>query len=413
MHKLLQGVRVIDLSTIVLGPYATRFLADFGAEVIKIEAPGGDLFRSVRPGRSGTMGAGFISCNRNKRSLGLDLSRPEGQAVLHRLVAGADAVVHNMRPASARRIGADYERLKAIRPDLVYAFSTGFGQDGPKAGEPAYDDTIQAASGLADLNAGPDGRPRYVPTIVGDKVGGLHLAVAVLAGLTARARTGQGACIEAPMLETVTSFLMLEQLGGRAFDPPLGGCGYERLSSPNRRPHQTRDGYIAIIPYNTAHWRAFMELAGRDDLADAPLVNDPVVRSAGIDALYAVIAETTPRYTTAEWLALLGARDIPCAPVNKLDDLFDDPHLKAVGLFQPQEHPSEGRLVNVRSPFVVAGETPAPDRPTPEPGQDGEAVLRDCGWSDAEIAALESSGALWTVPSAGDGAADAAAAAGP
>ena len=406
MHQLLKGIRVLDLTTIVLGPYATRFLGDFGAEVIKVEAPGGDLFRSVRPGRSDAMGAGFINCNRNKRSIGLDLTRPTGKAVLARLVARSDVVVHNMRASSARRIGVDYETLSAIKPDLVYAYACGFGQDGPNADEPAYDDTIQASSGVAALNAGPDGRPRYLQTIIGDKVAGLHLAVAILAGLASQARTGQGAkkgvCIEAPMMETLTSFLMVEQLGGRTFDPPMGGCGYERLSSPNRKPHQTADGFVSIVPYNTAHWRAFMETAGRPDLIESEAVNNPLARSAAIDSLYAVIGEATPQFTTEEWLQRLRARDIPCARVNRLDDLFEDPHLAAVGMFEQTSHPTQGDLTNVRSPFVVAGEARSLDRPAPTPGADSEAVLGELGWTPQEIVALTASGDVWTSPEAAE-----------
>lgn len=395
MHHLLSGVRVIDLSTIVLGPYATRFLGDFGADVVKVEAPGGDLFRSARPGRSDAMGAGFLNCNRNKRSIGLDLATPVGRSVLERLVASADVVVHNMRPASARRIGIDYDSLRKVRPDIVYAYACGFGQDGPHADEPAYDDTIQAASGLAALNAGADGRPRYLPSIVSDKVAGLHLAIAILAGLMSRTRTGQGMCIETPMLEVMASFLMVEQLGGRTFEPPLGGCGYDRLRSPNRRPYETCDGFVSIVPYNAAHWRAFMQIAGKLDLVESALVNDPVARSAGIDGLYAVIAEAAPRWTTEAWLARLRERDIPCARVNGLDDLLDDPHLTAVSLFEPMEHPTEGMLCSVRSPFVVGGEVRSPDRPCPEAGGDSAAILAESGYDPAQVAELMSSRAVW------------------
>ena len=259
MLPLLQGIRVLDFTTIVLGPYATQTLGDLGADVIKIEPLQGDLFRTVRPGRSRSMGAGFMGFNRNKRSLAIDLKRPQSRAVLARLVSGADAVVHNMRPKAAEPLGLDYEQLSRIKPDLVYAFAAGYDQGGPNANEPAYDDIVQAAAGVAALNANAQGEPRYLATILCDKVGGLHLAIAVATGLAHRARTGKGCCIEAPMFESTVAFLMSEQLGGETFVPALGSTGYDRLAAPNRKPYRTQDGFMAILPYNGTHWTAFFE----------------------------------------------------------------------------------------------------------------------------------------------------------
>ena len=385
MLPLLQGTRILDFTTIVLGPYATQTLGDLGADVIKVEPLQGDLYRSVRPGRSRDMGAGFINVNRNKRSLAIDLKRAESRVVLDRLVRNADAVVHNMRPRSAAQLGIDYARLAAINPGLVYAFSAGFGQEGPNADEPAYDDVIQAAAGVAALNANEHGEPRYLKTVLCDKVGGLHLAIAVASALAHRAQTGQGCCIEAPMFESTVAFLMTEQLGGATFEPPLGPTGYDRLLAPNRRPFRTRDGYMAILPYTTTHWTAFFELIGRPALAHSPQVQDPVVRSRDIDALYAVIVEVAPTRTCAEWLADLRQRDIPCAKVNAVADLLQDEHLRATGFFRAYDHPTEGRLRDARSPFRLQGIPEQADRPASRTGADGREILASIGYSAVEI----------------------------
>jgi crotonobetainyl-CoA:carnitine CoA-transferase CaiB-like acyl-CoA transferase len=394
MLPLLSGIRILDFTTIVLGPYATRTLGDLGADVIKIEPPQGDLFRTVRPGRSRAMGAGYLGFNRNKRSLALDLKQPAAREVLDRLVRGADVVVHNMRPKAAATLGLEYARLATLRPGLVYAFAAGYDQRGPNAAEPAYDDIIQAASGVASLNANERGEPRYLSTILCDKVGGLHLAIAVAAAIARRARTGEGCCIEAPMFESAVSFLMSEQLGGATFEPPLGPTGYDRLAAPHRRPYRTRDGYVAILPYNTTHWAAFFELIGRPGQAHSPQVQDPVLRSQSVDALYAMIAEAAPSRSSEEWLRELRARDIPCARVNSIGELLDDPHLRATQFFREYDHPTEGRLRDARSPFRLYDEPECDDRPAPCIGAQGREILAECGYDDAAIARLAEAGVV-------------------
>ncbi len=388
MLGLLKGIKIVDLTTVVLGPYATKMLGDLGADVIKVESLAGDVFRAVRPGRSTAMGAGFLNANRNKRSVALDLRDPAALAALHAIVATADVVVHNMRPKSAQRLGVAFEQLREINPSIVYCYAAGFGQDGPFADEPAYDDTIQAASGIAWMNQNAAGEPRFLPTIVADKVGGLHLAISVLAGLASRSREGGAVCIEAPMFESLVSFLMLEQLAGQSFAPPLGGLGYDRILSPHRKPFRTADGFISIIPYNAAHWIAFLRLIGREDLTDDPRVTDGATRSRSIDTLYALIDEATPSRPTDEWIDLLRERDIPCARVNRLEELFDHPHLRAVEMFHREEHPTQGELTATRSPFRVVGEALYPDRPAPELGQDSRDVFGEAGLAEAEIDAL-------------------------
>jgi crotonobetainyl-CoA:carnitine CoA-transferase CaiB-like acyl-CoA transferase len=385
MYELLKGVRVIDLTTTYLGPYATQFLGDMGADVIKVESLDGDVGRSPRPSRSDGMGAGFLNTNRNKRSIAIDLRAPEGRDVVLALLGGADALVHNMRSAAAAKLGLAYEDAKRANARIVYCYSPGFGQNGPYAAEPAYDDIIQAMSGLAQLNADSTGAPRFLPSIVADKVVGLHLAFAVVTGLVHRLKTGEGCAIEAPMFESMVAFLLVEHLAGRSFVPPLGPPGYERMLAKNRRPYKTRDGYIAIMPYTTQQWARFLECVGRGDLLAADWVKDPVQRSANVDALYQMIADAAPGHSTAEWLVLLNERDIPCGPVNSLEALFEEPHLKDAGLFEDFVHPAEGQMLGIRSPFRVADLPRQPDRPAPRLGEGSESILQEAGFRPETI----------------------------
>jgi len=392
MYELLNGTRIIDLTTTYLGPYATQWLGDMGADVIKVEALTGDVGRSPLPSRSPDMGAGFINSNRNKRSIAIDLKQPRGREVVLRLARNADALVHNMRPKAVEKLGLGYDALKAINPKLAYCFSAGFGQDGPYADEPAYDDIVQAMCGLASLNADSSGAPRFLPTIAADKIIGLHLAFAVASALAHRYRSGEGAMIEVPMFESMIAFLMVEHLAGRSFVPPLGDAGYDRLLAPNRRPYRTRDGYVAIMPYTTLQWTRFLECVGRDDLLAQDWIKDPVRRSANVNALYGVIADAALEKTTAEWLALMEERDVPCGPVNHIGDLFDEPQLKAVQLFEHVDHPSEGAMLRVRSPFRITGVDRHPDRPAPELGDSGAAILAEAGYTPSEAESLFAQG---------------------
>jgi crotonobetainyl-CoA:carnitine CoA-transferase CaiB-like acyl-CoA transferase len=385
MYELLNGVRIVDLTTTYLGPYATQFLGDMGAEVIKVESLQGDVGRFPGPGRAPDMGAGFLNTNRNKRSIAIDLRAPEGRDIVLKLVSGADALVHNMRPVAAAKLGLGYENAKRANAAIVYCYSPGFGQNGPYAAEPAYDDIIQAMSGLAALNADSTGAPRFVPSIVADKVVGLHLAFAVATGLVHRLKTGEGCAIEAPMFESMVAFLLVEHLAGQSFVPPSGPSGYERMLAKNRRPYKTRDGYIAIMPYTTQQWTRFLECIGRAELLTADWVQDPVKRSTHVDALYQLIVDAASARTTAEWLALLNARDIPCGPVNGLDSLFEEPHLKQAGLFERVDHPSQGKLRLVRSPFRVNDLPKKPDRLAPELGEGSESILSEAGFGSEAI----------------------------
>jgi crotonobetainyl-CoA:carnitine CoA-transferase CaiB-like acyl-CoA transferase len=388
MLELLKDIRIVDLTTTFLGPYATQLLGDMGADVIKVEPLAGDVGRSPRPGRSSEMGAGFLNSNRNKRSLAVDLKAAEGREIVLRISARADVLVHNMRPRAAKRLGLSYDAVKKVNPAIVYCFAPGFGQDGPYTDGPAYDDIIQAMSGLAHLNKDASGAPRFFPSIVADKVVGLHLAFAVASGLVRRLKTGEGCAIEAPMLESMVAFLLVEHLAARTFSPAMGRAGYERLLAKNRRPFKTKDGYIAIMPYTTEQWTRFIEGIGRAELLELDWVKDPVKRSANVDALYQIIADAAPAKSTAEWLAFLAEQDIPCGRVNTLDELFDESHLAAVGLFEEYLHPTEGTLTRVRSPFRATGVDETPDLAPPRVGADGLAILAIAGYSPDEIARL-------------------------
>lgn len=345
MSGPLQGIRVIDMTSVAMGPYATQILGDMGAEVIKVEAPEGDVFRTSAPAASPGMGPAYLNLNRNKRSITLDAKRPEGRQKLLQLIDGADVFVSNIRPAALKRLGLDADALCERNPRLIHCSAVGFGQDGPYAGKPAFDDIIQALSGLADLQGRNSGAPAYVNTIVADKVAGLALASAIPMALYERERSGLGQSIEVPMFETLVAFALVEHLSGHTFVPPLGPMGYSRVLSPQRRPYRTRDGFVALLPYTDAQWRRFFTLSGRHDLADDPRYVDAASRARHFDALYQDLADIVAEHDTGHWLSVLADADIPHSRVNTLEELFDDPHLKHTGFFQQMGHASEGRLM--------------------------------------------------------------------
>ena len=401
----LSGIRVVDLTSVVFGPYATQTLGDMGADVIKVEAPEGDVLRGVTPTRTDGMGVVFMNINRNKRSVVLDLKQTAHRAALDRIVATADVFIHSIRPKAAERLGITYERLKTVNERLIHCTAVGFASDGPYADAPAYDDIIQGLSGTADLNRrqraavdevrpGEGGAiaPTFVPGAVADKTAGLIVAQGILAALFHRERTGEGQAIEIPMFEAMTSFTLLEHLYGAVHQPDGAPFGYNRSLAPDRRPFPTRDGYIVMMPFTTRHWRSFFAAIGRDDLVEAPLVNDPNVRSPRIAELYALIAAATPSRTTAEWLEAMRVADVPAMPVNRLEDLTSDPHLAATGFFVDSDHPTEGR-VRTTAPPIRFSATPASAtrRPVPKLGADTREVLGEAGLSEAEIDAIEGS----------------------
>src|SRR5271170_6945093 len=381
----LAGIKVIDLTTVVLGPLATQILGDLGAEVIKIEAPEGDIMRYAGPARHREMGHVFLNLNRNKRSLCLDLKRSEAADVLQALVLQSDVFMHNMRPQAVARLGFAYERLRGVNPRLVYCSAHGYGQVGPLADRPAFDDIIQGAAGFVALEQATGGEARFVPTLVGDKTVGLTMVYAVMAALLQRERTGEGQAVEVPMLETMTAFVMAEHMGGLTFDPPMGPPGYSRMLAPDRRPHRTADGHICILPYSDRHWQDFFRIAGRSELADDPRLSDAQTRSRHVAELYALIAECVGCQTTAYWLAKLKAADIPCGPVNPLAELPDDEQLAAVDFFPLTDHPSEGRIRIVRPPVRFGEADCALRHPAPLLGQHSREILREAGLGEAEV----------------------------
>ncbi len=384
----LAGVRVLDLTSVVLGPLATQILGDYGADVIKIETLEGDLMRangvSLHPGMSSV----FLAINRNKRSIALDLKTSDGAAVLRRLTAGADVFVHNMRVAAIEKLGFGYAAVAALRPDVVYCVATGFDQSGPDRNKPAFDDIIQAACGLAGLNGLQSGKPDYAPTLVADKTTGMALVNAVLAALFHRERSGEGQYVEVPMYETMVAFMLAEHLGGLTFDPAPLGAGYARLLGGGRKPAPTRDGYIGILPYTADHWSAFFRSAGRNDLAERYGIADKQARNRHIADMYRDMAEITQQRTTAEWVELCTQLDIPVTPILALDELPHNPQLQASGLFRTAVHPSEGAMRFV-APATKFSATPAGVRmQAPQLGGNSAEILAEAGYAKEEIADL-------------------------
>jgi len=372
----LQGVRVLDLTTVVMGPSATQMLGDLGADVVKVESAGGDSMRWIGPWRHPGMGPLFLQANRNKRSIVLDLKTPEGKAAAMALAAKADVLVSNVRPAGLKRLGLDYEGVSAGNPSIIYCAAVGYGSGGPDSGRAVYDDLMQAASGISGLFRAVDGAPRYAPVNLCDRVVGLYTANAVMAALFHRARTGQGQEIEVPMFETMASFVLADHIGGHAFSPPEGEMGYKRLLSRTRGPYRTLDGDISVVVYTDKHWRAFTSLVGCPDLIDTDArFASQQSRTLNAEAAGSFLAGYLAQRSNADWLEALRGIDIPACPVNGIEDLMADPHLCAVGLFEQIEHPTEGTLTTTRFP-VRFSETPADTRRlAPNLGEHTEEVL--------------------------------------
>jgi crotonobetainyl-CoA:carnitine CoA-transferase CaiB-like acyl-CoA transferase len=389
----LAGVRILELTSVVLGPWACQMLADMGAEVIKVEPPRGDSNRTLGAHRNPGMSALYLTCNRNKRSIVLDLKQPAAREVILKLVRDVDVVIHNNRPQVMTKLGIDYPVLKAINPRIIYCGTYGYSKDGPYGDRGALDDSIQAVSGIAMLNEMVLGEPRYLPTVVCDKTTAMQVVSAVTAALFHRERSGQGQEIEVPMFETMVYYTMAEHLWGMTFEPPIGGPGYTRLMSHHRKPYKTLDGYIAILPYLDAHWEQFCKLSGRTELLDDPRFKTLSKRVTNIDDTYQETAKTMATRTTGEWLAIFAGSSVPTNAVNTLEGLKDDPHLKAVGFWQEVDHPTEGRLRMTKFPVNFSATPADVRRLQPRLGEHTAEVLGEAGYDAAAIDSLLKTGA--------------------
>lgn len=375
----LAGIRVLDLTQFVLGPFATQNLGDLGAEIIKIEEPGGDRQRkgTGKTAPDNEMGPLFIEINRNKKSVVIDLKTEDGRATLEELVKTADVFIHNMRPDSIGRLGFDYERVAAIKPDIVYVVAMGFGSDGPYAGLQAFDDLIQAASGACDMLTYYDGNPalRPMPSIIADKTCGLYAVIATQAALLHRARTGEGQYVEVPMLETFTGYILAEHLNGHAYVPSRGKYGHPTTITPHRRPYKTKDGYICILPASQDASNRFLEMAGIHDIYNSPEYLAAKDGKERVDIYYGFMNRAAMSKTTAEWMALCAEAKIPAMRANKLEEVFEDPHFKATGFFEERELPGAGRYRSMKPGLKFSKSPCAVTRDPPRIGQDTEAVL--------------------------------------
>ncbi|MCD0501758.1 CaiB/BaiF CoA transferase family protein [Bordetella petrii] len=391
----LAGIKVIDMTSVLMGPFASQALADMGADVIKLEAPAGDLVRQIGPARHPGMGPVYLNANRNKRSIVLNLKTPQGLAALQQLLADADVLMYNVRPQAMERLGLGYDAVAAINPRIVYAGLFGFGQDGPYAARPAYDDLIQGAATLSHWIAQASGGiPRYVPTAMADRVVGLTGVNGILAALLARGRTGRGDRVDIPMFETMAAFVLGDHLGGQTFEPPLDGGGYARQLSPHRRPYQTRDGYVCALVYTDKQWQGFLREIGREALMqEDERFADYGARSRNIDYVYEALARIFLERDTAEWMSLLERADVPFMPMHDLQSIMADPHLQATGFFVDQEHPTEGPIRGMRHPVTWRNHpAPAAGRPAPQLGQHTREVLAGLGYTPAAIDAMLAAG---------------------
>jgi len=395
MQGPLAGVRVLDLTSVVLGPLATQILGDYGADVIKVEGPEGDHARArgvtLHPG----MASIYLAINRNKRSLAIDLKTEPGKEILRRLIPTVDVVVHNMRVQAIDKLGFGYEDVAALNPGIVYCAATGFDQSGPDRSKPAFDDIIQAACGLVALNSVGREQPDYSPTLIADKTAGLAVVNSVLAALYHRERTGCGQYLEVPMFETLVSFMLTEHLAGQTFAGAGLPGGYTRLLTGGRKPLRTKDGYVAILPYTATHWRKFFESAERGDLADEYCVDNRQARSENIPSMYRAMAQIASERTTAELMDICAKMDIPATLIYGIDDLMAHPQLKAVSLFQTMEHPDVGtiRYVNPATKFAA---TPASVRlPAPSLGQHTLELLGEAGYTEEQRALFLENGIVF------------------
>ncbi|MBK1780680.1 CoA transferase [Advenella sp. WQ 585] len=385
----LSGIRVIDLSSVVMGPFATQMLADLGADVIKVEPPCGDNMRKVGPMVNDDMGALYLHLNRNKRSIVLDLKTEQGRQACLALAKTADVFLYNVRPQAMARLGLSYEDVSAVNPAIVYAGAYGFGMDGPYGGKPAYDDLIQGMTGIPVLyekNSGDE--PRYAPLTLADRTIGLQAAIACLAGVIQSRASGKGQSIEIPMFEGMSQFVLGDHLGGKTFVPEKGEMGYARLLATHRKPYKTANGHISVLIYNDKHWKNFLLLIGREDLVEGSIFSSHSVRADNIAEVYSFVAQILAEKNSEYWLDCFARADIPAAPLYSVEDLMEDPHIKAVNQVVEMDHPTEGRI---RTPGTLGKYSATPlkiYRHAPNLGEHTEEILQETDLDQSMIDSL-------------------------
>ena len=389
----LKGIRILDLTSVVMGPYATQTLGDLGADVIKVEPPNGDALRGVGPMKNAGMGHLALHLNRNKRSVVLDLKQPEGLAVCLELAKRSDALIYNVRPQAMARLGLGYEALKNVNPKIVYVGAFGYGEAGAYAGKPAYDDLIQGAAAIPSLFAEHSGGvPRYAPVTIADRSVGLQAAIALLSGVLNAQKTGVGQAIEVTMFESLSQFVLGDHLGGESFIPAIGPSGYARLLTEERRPYATSDGYVCALIYNDKHWQSFFNLIGRQEMANDPRFANHTARAANIGMVYGFVSDTIAPKSTDYWLEAFEQADIPVTRLNTVQSLINDEHLRQVGFFQEYEHPTEGRM-RLMMPVGRYSATPPVIRSLPpRVGEHSAEILAELGYDQAAFAALTAKG---------------------
>jgi crotonobetainyl-CoA:carnitine CoA-transferase CaiB-like acyl-CoA transferase len=395
MSGPLTGIKVVDLTSVLMGPYCTLMLGDLGAEVIKVESFQGDSTRYLGPSRSAGMSGPFLYIGRNKKSIVLDLKSKEGRDVVLQLAKEADVFIHSMRPQAIDKLDLSYEQVAAVNNRIIYCGAYGFQKDGPYGNKPAYDDIIQGASGLAAAQGKMAGTPQYMASAIADKTSGLMASNAIMAALYSRERTGEGQNIEVPMFESMVAYTLVEHMYGMTFDPPLGESLYPRVTSTFRKPYRTLDGYISVLIYNDKQWSNFFTMSGRPELKEDVRFCNIHSRTENIDELYHMIDDIMAMKTSQEWIAILGQADIPAMPLYWPEDLLSDPHLQQTGFFKKVDHPTEGKILDIGHPVRFSGFSKQENQMAPRLGQDSVDVLRELGYSPGKIQELLEQGITW------------------
>ena len=390
----LKGIKIIDASSILMVPYCTRLLADMGADVIKIETIEGDNTRFIGPSNNEGMAAVYLSINRNKKSISIDLKSQEGQSIIKKLIKTSDVFVSNIRKAALKRIGLTHSNFVKINPKIITANAVGFSSKGPYAGLPAFDDTIQAISGMAAFQEAYSSQPSYTAGATADKVTGLMLGMAIIGALFKSAKSGKGSEIEVPMMETMVDFTLVEHLYGYNFIPPKAPPIYPRQSSPNRRPYKTLDGYIAVLPYNDNQWLRFFKMIGKEDILNDKKFSSLKFRNENIDLLYSLLSKELEKKTTVYWVENLKKNDIPAMNVNTPESLFEDEHLKNTQFFKVNNHPTEGKLLYTSFPVDFNEDHNSETIHAPNLGEHTEEILNELGYTKADLEKLASDGVI-------------------